>query len=73
MRFRRVCGEDSYTMKIRAYGDFSEATEPYMTMQVYGVDDIGSITADWTQRPSGSWVLELSNLGGPDAAGACAR
>jgi hypothetical protein len=48
-------------MKLRIYGDFSLATESYMTMQVYGVNEIGSVSADWTRRNHG-WILELSQF-----------
>ncbi len=69
-RFRRVCGQPSYTFKWRIYADLSEATESKMTVQVYGVDELGSVTANWTQMPSG-WLLRLSNLGDPDEPGTC--
>ncbi len=69
-RFRRVCGQPSYTFKWRIYADLSEATESKMTVQVYGVDELGSVTANWTQMPSG-WLLRLSNLGDQDEPGTC--
>jgi hypothetical protein len=69
-RFRRVCGQPSYTFKWRVYADMSEATVPWMTIQVYGVNELGSVSANWTRTPNG-WQLKLSNLGDPEDQGTC--
>jgi hypothetical protein len=61
MRFRNVDGDPSFTVKLKIYGDFSLATEPRMTTQWYGVDDVGYLTADWTQTSRG-WKLTLANF-----------
>ncbi len=75
MRFRSVCGEPSYTAQVQLYGDLSEATLSKMTTQFYGVDDLGSLTADWVRKPNSvlkplrGWKLSLSDLppGSPES------
>jgi hypothetical protein len=41
-----------------------------MTIQVYGVNELGSVSANWTRTPNG-WQLKLSNLGDPEDQGTC--
>jgi len=53
---RKVKGVEYATVRIRAYGDFSRATMPNMTTQIYGLNEVGFLTADWTEKKKG-WVL----------------
>jgi hypothetical protein len=56
IRKRTDGGETAYAVRMTAYGDFSRATLPVMTTQVYFGDDVGYVTAQWTLRP-GRWTL----------------
>ncbi|HXC53533.1 MAG TPA: hypothetical protein VN634_21785 [Candidatus Limnocylindrales bacterium] len=49
-------GEVGFAIRVTAYGDFSAATLPVMTTQVYFGDDVAYVTAEWTSRP-GRWTL----------------
>jgi len=57
MQFRVIEGVSYLTFKIKAYGDFSEATLPCMTTQVTVGDDLAALRADWTLRKAGAWWL----------------
>jgi len=75
MRFRRVLGTDSYTFKLRIYGDFSGgdpalsgdvAELSLITTLVYGVSpgsSVGFLKANWNRTRRG-WTLRLSDLAG---------
>jgi hypothetical protein len=54
-------GTVAYRLRIRAYGDFSLATEARMTLQFYEVDEVAALTADW-KRTGNGWYLGLSAL-----------
>ena len=57
-RFRRISGALSYQIRVKAYGDFSAATLPLMTIQVSGVDAVASNTSQWKRTRRG-WTLPL--------------
>ncbi len=57
MGFREIDGLSWLTFKIKAYGDFTEATESCMTSQITIGDDLGALRADWTLRKAGAWWL----------------
>jgi len=61
-RFRHLCRGEAYTFRVRQFGDFSAATEALMTVQVYGINQLGYMTETWTRR-SRSWILYLSQFG----------
>jgi len=61
MRFRKVEGQPSFTVKLKIFSYFTDATEAQMTTQWYGVDGIGYLTADWTKTNRG-WKLTLENF-----------
>jgi hypothetical protein len=61
VRKRRDEGILGYGIRVRAYGDFSRATLPEMTTQVYFNDDVGFVTARWAKRP-GRWTLFARHL-----------
>jgi hypothetical protein len=67
-RFRTICGTPSYTVKATMYADLSAATEALMTVQIYGVADVGAITAEWKKRNNG-WILRLADA--PDGGTGC--
>jgi len=48
--------------RFRAFGDFSAATLPRMTLQIAAGNHVGTITADWRQTGSG-WVLKQRDFG----------
>ena len=60
-RFRRYPDGWYYTVKIRAYGDFSFATHPKMTLLLYEVGGTAGLTADWVRTNSG-WRLPLNHF-----------
>jgi hypothetical protein len=53
---RKIKGTEYAAVRIRAYGDFSRATLPRMTTQIYGLKEVGFLTADWTEKKRG-WIL----------------
>jgi len=56
VKYKLVKGELNMKFRIKAYGDFSSATETDMTFRV-SVGDVGGFQrADWTQKKNG-WVL----------------
>ena len=59
-RFKKVGGEWSYVFTFQVVADMSKATLPRITTQVYGVDDVGFLTSDWTRKGSG-WILRLKD------------
>lgn len=56
LRRRLYAGEPGFGIRFKAYGDFSRATLPRMTTQVYVGNDVGYVTAVWGGEP-GRWVL----------------
>ena len=60
-RERVIRGQEFVTFKIRAYGDFSAATEPRMTTQIFGVQGNAVLTADW-KRKNWGWALRLRDF-----------
>ena len=51
-----VDGVPYLAFRVRAYGDFSNATERFMTSQVIVGGDVGALTSEWTAS-RGKWVL----------------
>ena len=60
-RFRVIRGEEYLAFRIRAYGNFDKATVPLMTTQIYGVDDVAYLTAEWNRKSNG-WILHFRDL-----------
>ena len=60
-RLRRFGSEIYYTFKIKTYGDYTGATEATMTTQLFGVEGVGYLRADWTERKKG-WTLKNRDL-----------
>ena len=60
-RFRHYPDGWYYTVRIRAYGDFSFATHPKMTLTFYEVGGTAGLTADWVRTKSG-WRLPLNRF-----------
>jgi hypothetical protein len=56
LRKRFYAGEPGFGIRFKAYGDFSRATLPHMTTQVYFGDDVGFVSATWSGE-AGRWVL----------------
>jgi hypothetical protein len=46
----------TYVFSIRAFGDFSAATDPTMTSHAYLGKGVGVLTATWAGKP-GRWYL----------------
>jgi hypothetical protein len=60
-RFRRYPDGWYYTVRIRAYGDFSFATQPKMKLVISHTHQSASVTALWQQTKNG-WRLPLSRF-----------
>jgi hypothetical protein len=60
VRRRRDAGETGYGLRLRAFGDFSRATLPRMTTQVYLGDDVAYLTANW-KFVQGRWRLTMKD------------
>jgi hypothetical protein len=56
VRLRKFRGVDYLVFRLRAYADFSAATEARMTTGIVVGNDIGSLTADWVATRDG-WRL----------------
>jgi hypothetical protein len=61
VRKRKIRGTSYLVFRVRTYGDLSAATLARMTTQVTIGNEVGSLTADWTQTPSG-WRLALRDF-----------
>lgn len=64
VRVRDYSGITYLVFKVRAYGDFSAATEALMTTVFVMGDDIGTLRARWTQTNKG-WRLRRKDFGTP--------
>ena len=60
-RLRKFGSETYYTFKMKTYGDYTGATEATMTTQLFGVQGVGYLRADWTERKKG-WTLKNRDL-----------
>ncbi len=56
VRVRKIRGIEYLVFRLRAYTDFSAATESRMTTVIVVGNDVGSLTADWAQTRDG-WRL----------------
>jgi hypothetical protein len=56
IRLRKFRGIDYLVFRLRAYADFSAATESRMTTGIVVGNDVGSLTADWVATRTG-WRL----------------
>jgi hypothetical protein len=56
LRKRFYSGKPGFGIRFKAYGDFSRATLPHMTTQVYFGDDVGFVSATWSGE-AGKWTL----------------
>jgi hypothetical protein len=61
MRIAKHSGVDFVAFRLRAYGDFSAATEPRMTTQIMAGDNVGALTVGWTRTRQG-WILRQSDF-----------
>jgi len=50
-----------YVFRVRAYGDLSAATDPFMTLQVVAGAYVGVLEAEWKQTGRG-WILRQSDF-----------
>jgi hypothetical protein len=56
MRVRERRGERAIHFRVKAYGDFSLATEPEMTLQISVGSNAGGVTKAWKKTNRG-WIL----------------
>ncbi|MCG8671346.1 MAG: hypothetical protein MI867_18210, partial [Pseudomonadales bacterium] len=56
IRFRTVKGRPNYVFRVKAYGDFSAATEAAMITQLISGNDTAAVAAEWTPTNRG-WLL----------------
>jgi len=61
IRPRTFSGVDYLVFSVRSYDDLSAATMADMTTQVVLGNDVGSLSATWTERPNG-WRLSVSSF-----------
>ena len=61
VRIRKIAGQWLYTFRLKAYGDFSAATEPFMTTQIIAGDYVGILPVNWTPTRRG-WILRVRDV-----------
>jgi hypothetical protein len=59
-KLRLIDDQPYLSFALTAYGDTRAATLAEMTTMVYGLDDVGVLTATWTRRKTG-WSLKPSD------------
>ncbi len=61
LAYRQRNGESILAFRIRAYGDFTAATDRRMTTQIVVGGEVGSLTAEWSAKKR-KWILRQSDF-----------